>query len=403
MLEDDRPDVCVVGAGPAGLLLALALARRGQHVVVLEKRATLEPASTRTSGPGPGGAPNLQPVTLGLLDAAGVLDAVRPVSTQIDGAEIQVDGELLAARDYHQVPGVAVPYAMSVPVTALTGALERRVRDESLIRIETGTSVRLRERLGEGFVVQATQGDRQFLVAPRVVVACDGKHSTAREMAGITAETFAFENGYLEVPLPMPAGWGNRMRAHITERGYLLATPVAGPELLLVWIAEPQRINESVSAGPGALAEALAAQAPQLSGILAAASGDLASRTVPHHIVRPRQWARHNLVLVGDSAHGLHAMGGQGLNTALQDALCTAAALDERLRTGDESALREFHAVRRPFIEQFQEQQRHRVAGGHQGVPVFDLDMLALGQPELRDALDAAAAVLGQAATRQWT
>lgn len=400
MLEGDRPDVCVVGAGPAGLLLALALARRGHEVAVLEKRTTLEPGTGRTAGPGAGGAPNLQPVTLGVLDAAGVLDVVRPVSTRIDGAEIRVDGELLAARDYHQVPGVAVPYAMSVPVTALTSALLRRVRDEPRVRIETGTGVRLSERPGESFVVQATQGDREFLVAPRVVVACDGKHSTVRAMAGITAETFAFENGYLEVPLPVPAGWGSRMRAHITQRGYLLATPVVGPELLLVWIAEPQRINEAVSAGPRALADALAAQAPQLSDILAGASGNLTSRTVPHHIVRPRQWARHNLVLVGDSAHGLHAMGGQGLNTALQDALCTAAALDERLRTGDESALREFHAVRRPFIEEFQEQQRHRVTGEHHGVPMFDLDTLALGQPELRDTLEAAAAVLGHAAAR---
>ncbi|PZM96228.1 MAG: hypothetical protein DIU79_05605, partial [Actinobacteria bacterium] len=111
------------------------------------------------------------------------------------------------------------------------------------------------------------------------------------------------------------------------------------------------------------------------------------------------RWAQDNLVLVGDSAHGLHAMGGQGLNTSLQDAVCTAVALDKKLRSGDDSALRDFHAVRRPFIEAFQDQQRRRASGQHD-LPLLDLDTLALGQPELRDELNAAAAVFAPAAAR---
>ena len=171
------------------------------------------------------------------------------------------------------------------------------------------------------------------------------------------------------------------MRAHISERGYVLATPVAGPELLLVWIAEPRAVTETLHRGTAELAAVLAAQVPSLADAVTAA--ELAPRTVSHQIVRPKRWAQDNLVLVGDSAHGLHAMGGQGLNTSLQDAVCTAVALDKKLRSGDDSALRDFHAVRRPFIEAFQDQQRRRASGQHD-LPLLDLDTLALGQPELR-------------------
>ena len=399
MLEGDRPDVCVIGAGPTGLLLALALARCGHEVTVLERRAALLPQTppAGAAGPGPGGAPNLQPVTLGLLDAAGVLDQVRPVSARIDGAEVYVNGTLVAARDYAAVPGVPVPYAMSVPMIALTQALLQRLERESNVHLLLGVTVHLDPCPDGRFAVRVRRGEQETRVEPRVIAACDGKHSAARGMAGIDAEVFSFESGYVEVPLAMPPDWGARIRAHITERGYVLATPVAGPELLLVWIAEPRLVAETLSRGAAEVADALVAQVPSLASALD--GREVAPRTVPHHIVRPRQWARGNLVLVGDSAHGLHAMGGQGLNTSLQDAICTAIALDDMVRTGDDSALRDFHAVRRPFIEAFQDQQRQRATGQHD-LPMLDLDILALGQPELREMFAAASAVFDFAGAR---
>src|SRR5690606_24024252 len=162
-------------------------------------------------------------------------------------------------------------YAMSVPVVALTQALLGQLEREPGVRLHLGTTVRLVKRPGGGFTVQASQGERKFVVEPRMVAACDGKHSATRVMAGISSDAFVFESGYVEVPLAMPAEWGTRMRAHISERGYVLATPVAGPELLLVWIAEPRAVTETLHRGTAELAAVLAAQVPSLADAVTAA------------------------------------------------------------------------------------------------------------------------------------
>lgn len=377
------------------------------RTVVLERRRVTgpPPASAPDTPPPPGGAPTLQPVTVGLLRAAGVLPALLPRAQRLDGADLVVDGRPSGGQDYAEVSGSPVPYALSVPVVDLVRELLAQLAQTSRVELVTGVRVDAVTHRPDGRTdvhTTATAPDGEPTTAvlrPRWVAACDGKSSAVRDQVGIAAASFPFEAGYLEIPLPMPPDWSPRMRAHLAGHDYVLATPTAGSRLLVVWIGDPREVAAAYEGGGETLLTRLTAVAPGLAPWLRAHPDAVrAARGVPHLIVRAAQWRRDGVVLVGDSAHGLHAMGGQGLNFSLQDAVCTAQALHEALLTDSPAPVDSLIALRRPFIEAFQEVQRTRAGGAADTNAVPSLELLALGQPELRPLLADAAGALGGAA-----
>lgn len=402
---DGDPDVVVVGAGPAGLLLGLLLGRRGRRVLLVERAPEPRP------GAGNGICPILQPVTLGVLDGLGLLPALRKDAAPLTRGEVVAGGRPVAAYSYGDLPGAPVDHALAVSILHLRDVLTEAVRATDGVEIVYEATVHgLPARAGAApgtrdVRVETAAGVRTL--RPSLVVGCDGKHSAVRDMAGIAASSRTYLHGYLELRVPLPEFWGPSMRAYFTPDGYLLGTPIAGGQLLIVWITAPE-VAERALAGPLAdLTERFAAGVPDAADWIRAHTRDRSQfREFAHHIVRPERWSDGNVLLVGDSAHGVHVYGGQGLNLSLQDAACLAEACDEALGAGTTTALHQFEEVRRPYISAFQDMQEthlealadavtagpHRPQGdGERHLPEFA--PLALGQPELRARLSRAAGV----------
>lgn len=388
---------CIVGAGPAGLLLALLLGRAGHRVTVLERSPRIEP-------PQGDGGPVLQPGTLQILDQLGLLERLRAGAGEIRHGAVNVRGVRVADFAYADIAQCPLPFAMTVSVGTLRHALLEALKEYPGVELLLGTSVTALEEMADGrlaLTVTTASGESRTL-RPGFVVGCDGKFSTVRELAAIPTEVFAYDKGYLDFSVPMPEGWGERMVMHFHDGDYVMATPFPGGRLLVVWITAEERVAAAMGAGFGELAERLVALAPELAAaftpeVRARDWAQLSYRHVQHHLVRPQRWLERNVVLVGDSAHGLHAFGGQGLNSALQDTVWVADGIDHALAHGGSTErLAQYIRVRKPFIEQFQEVQRARVsrlsapardgAGAGQGEDESMPDFLsmALGQRELR-------------------
>lgn len=392
--EPTDPEVAIVGAGPAGLLLGLLLALRGRRVLLVERED--EPV---LGGPGNGICPILQPATLGILDRLGLLPELTGNTTPVTHGEVTAGGAPVASYAYADLPGVSVPFALPTSIIRLRDVLTAAVRATPGAELVYGATVRaLPQRDGNapgvrGLELEDARGVRTLY--PSLIVGCDGKRSAVREMAGIPAPARAFKRGYTELRLPLPASWGPVMRAAFTPDGYVLGTPIADETLLFAWITGPDTAGEAVDGPLAMLAERYARAVPQAADWIREHTTDGSQvREFLHHIVRPERWTDGNVFLVGDSAHGVHVYGGQGLNLSLQDAACVATAADEAMSAGDSAALLRFEELRRPFTEAFQDmQEAHldalaaragRQAGGAGHLP--DFAPLALGQSELHAA-----------------
>ncbi|MEU8436244.1 NAD(P)/FAD-dependent oxidoreductase [Streptomyces sp. NPDC029216] len=391
MSEDNEfaPDVCVVGAGPAGLLAALLLGRRGRRVTVVERRP--DPGG---AAPAAGGSVMVQPVTLGLLEQAGLLGAASAGAGRLLGAQAYFGGRLAGRYRYEELADCPVPYALSLRPGALIDGMLAELAELPDVRMVWGAEV---EELGgprggtRSLTVRTPAGSREY--HPAYLLAADGRNSAVRELAGIAAEVTASGGAYLDAGVPIPPDWDELTRAHFGSHGYLLETRRGEDGLVIVWITDAATAAGVLDGPVEGLVKVWSDVVPRLGPWLAQHITDWDQvRRVQHHSVRAETWTSGNVVLLGDSAHGMHAFAGQGMNTSLQDAVCLAEAVDDALNGHGPHGLDEFERVRRPYIESLQAlQATNTPASAAQAAPererAPEFEVLALGQPDIRPLL----------------
>ncbi|WP_157254516.1 FAD-dependent oxidoreductase [Nonomuraea typhae] len=334
-------DCGVVGMDPAGLVLAILLARSGWNVTVVDRVPDPRPA---------GISPFLSPQSLELLDDLGLFDEVaeagRPVREVVEHFP---DGRSHVV-DYGRHTAGRFGYTLSVPLPTLTGILRNALAGR--VSVSSGVPVELDAAEG---VVTLDSGET---VGCRFLVGCDGKFSKFRRMSGIEVEVVAFDRPLMMTHVPAIPGWPDRITVHHTDRGPVTAIPLAESRMIVQWIADREDEREFRSQVASAMPEVSLTEGDRVMA-------------VRHHVVRPKSWSRGRAGLLGDAAHGVHSFGGQGLSLGVQDAMVLAYAL---VRTRRPFAY--YEQLRRPFVERFQDRQMASLT--YAGIS----DAMLHGQPE---------------------
>ncbi|SCK29062.1 2-polyprenyl-6-methoxyphenol hydroxylase [Streptomyces sp. WMMB 714] len=368
MTTELTAQVCVVGGGPAGLTLAVELAKRSVSVVVLEQSRHFDRSFRGES---------VSPDSVWLLDRLGLLERLDGEYQQMHHMEIEDAGSTVLRADFADFT-YPHPYPVEMPQPALLSALaEVGEQHEEFTLLRRATAIGLvRDADGTVTGVEARTPDGVVTVDAALTVAADGRFSKVREMAGLPCTRVPLERDVIWLKLPFPAEWDDRTyRIRIRGDQHALFLPTQ-PDSVRVGFNIPKGgLKELRSQGLTALYERLDRLAPELSEAVRqevrswsdTSMLDIFTTVVP-------KWSAPGLTLVGDAAHTLTPILGQGVNHAIIDAVALAPLVQEALAAGG-GADRLLRAG-----EQFQQLREASVAGSR-GLQLRQERLFALHGP----------------------
>lgn len=354
----ERFEAIIVGGGMVGTALCALLAQAGMKVALVEARPT-PIGLDKATGPLP--APRvsaLTPVSQRLLAHVGAWPAMQATRvTPYRGMQVwdaEGSGEIAFSADE---AGVAV-LGHIVENTVTLAALNRQVLDHPSVTTFFGASPQALQRANR----HAANGNRasgdwlilddgRQLHAP-LIVAADGAHSVLREMAGIEVASDDMQQHAVvtTVQCAKPHG-GTARQAFIDGRPLaFLPLTVEGNEhyCSIVWSTTPEHADELSALSRDALGETLGeAFGHRLGGVTACDKAHCFPLVQRH----ARHYVQPHFALVGDAAHSIHPLAGQGVNLGLMDAAVLAEevvhAWQRGAPWGELSTLRRYERRRR--------------------------------------------------------
>jgi 2-octaprenyl-6-methoxyphenol hydroxylase len=324
----DRFDIIVAGGGLVGSALALALARHGLEVALLDPVG----AGIRADPEFDGRAYAVAPGSANLLRAIGVWQAVeeraQPVRHIV--VEDRSPGTLpRAVLHFDPAEGEQPLLGWIIEDRWLRGALLRALADASGVD-HRAPALPSAVRLGPG-AAQADIGGETLRAA--AVIACDGRRSATARAAGIRYLSWDYPQTGLVCAVEHAIPHEGQAHQAFFPGGPFAQLPLPGNRSSIVW-SERREIAEEVA---GMDDDAYTAEvARRLGGRL----GDvrLAGRrwVYPLGLSLATSYARPRLAVCGDAAHGVHPIAGQGLNMGLRDVAALAQVLVEAVRHGED-------------------------------------------------------------------
>ncbi|WP_271618690.1 FAD-dependent oxidoreductase [Bradyrhizobium sp. CCBAU 51745] len=328
---------CIVGGGPAGMMLGYLLGRAGIDVVVLEKHADFFRDFRGDT---------VHPSTLQVMDELGLIDGFLKLPHQrlqkMDGL---FGGTKVRIADLSRL-NTKYPFIAFMPQWDFLNFLREAGKRFSSLEVLMSTEAVDLIRRGETIAgVRATTPDGDVDIEADLTIACDGRHSTVRERAGLAVE---------EIGAPMDVLWfraGRRpdeaenLFARI-EPGKMMVTFDRGDYWQCAYVIAKGQYDAVKARGLGALLDDVVRMAPVLRHGIADVKSFDDVKLLTVAINRLSHWTRPGLLCIGDAAHAMSPVGGVGVNLAVQDAVATANLLAEKLMRGCPSEA-ELDAVRR--------------------------------------------------------
>ncbi len=341
----EKADVLVRGTGIVGQSLALALARAGLRV------ALRDTAAAAAAAPAPAGRDDTR--------AEGRTGSRTDVRTDVR-ADVRTDVRAFALNAASIALLRELKVWDSLPLEARTAVHDMQVHGDA-----AGASIEFsawQQRVGElawitdaallerelatavGFAANITRVDADVPTA--LVALCEGKDSQTRERLGVALRRVDYRQSAIAARLVSDRAHAGVARQWFTPDGVLALLPFdmpsAGHSYALVWSLADARADATLALDAPAFEQALQAASFGTAGSLTLASE---RARWPLSMVRAERWCGPGWVLLGDAAHVVHPLAGQGLNLGLADVKALARVIAQRepwRPLGDEKLLRRY-------------------------------------------------------------
>ena len=336
---------CVVGGGPAGMMLGFLLARAGIDVVVLEKHGDFLRDFRGDT---------IHPSTLDFMHELGLLDQFLALPHQeLREVTAQIGETPIKAADFGHLPTKCKFIALMPQwdfLNFLAAQGQRYPNFKLLMHAEVTDIIRAGDRV-VGVQVASPDGVRE--IRADLIVGADGRHSTVRAKAGLTVE---------DIGAPMDVLWMRLSRRPDDkyetlgriDAGHVFVMLNRGDYWQCAYVIRKGGADATRREGLPAFRASIVKLAPFLSDRVEELGSwdDVKLLTVA--VDRLKQWYCPGLLCIGDAAHAMSPIGGVGINLAVQDAVAGANLLYAPLRRG-QPTLDELAAVqkRREFPMRF--------------------------------------------------
>ncbi|TFB25931.1 2-octaprenyl-3-methyl-6-methoxy-1,4-benzoquinol hydroxylase [Lelliottia nimipressuralis] len=301
-------EVAVVGGGMVGGALALGLAQQGFEVTVIEQSAPAQydPAAkpdVRISA--------ISAASVDLLRGLGVWEAVlamrahpynRLETWEWENAHVAFDAAEL------KLPRLGYMVENNVLQLALWQALEAHPK----VTLRVPASLKALHPHDSGYVLTLDSGDE---LAVKLVVGADGANSQVRQMAGIGVHAWQYEQSCMLITVQCENAPGESTWQHFTPNGPHAFLPLFDHWASLVWYDKPARIRQLQGLSMEQLQREIHLHFPGRLGNVTPVAAGAFPLTRRHAL----QYAREGLALVGDAAHTIHPLAGQGVNLGYRD------------------------------------------------------------------------------------
>ena len=319
----DSSDVIILGGGLVGLTLAIALEKHGLTSAVVDP---MDPAKALAAG-FDGRASAIASASWRMLDTVGVAGRLEPYGCAIHRIEVR-DGLQKGALDFTTAEDDE-PLGIMVENRVLRQALRDAALEAAGIALNVPDRAAAIERDETG--VRITLNSGKTLKAP-LLLACEGRNSPTREAAGIRIAQWKYDHTAIISAFDHEKNHGNVAHEIFYPAGPFALLPLKpGTRSALVWT-----VKAGDAAGIMALSERafLAEISKRSGGLLGTVSLAAPRSSYPlgfHHAARI---TAQRLALVGDAAHGIHPIAGQGLNLGFRDVAALVQVLVEGARLG---------------------------------------------------------------------
>ncbi|HEY1654127.1 MAG TPA: FAD-dependent oxidoreductase [Candidatus Tumulicola sp.] len=317
-----KVQACVVGGGPAGMMLGLLLARAGVDVVVLEKHADFLRDFRGDT---------IHPSTLDIMDELGMLEEfLRQPHQRVTRLSGRVGEKLVTVADFSRLP-TRCKFLAFMPQWEFLNFLAERAKKFPAFGLRMRTrAVDLLLDGGRIAGVRAETPDGDLEIRADLTIAADGRDSLVRERANLDV---------VEMGAPMDVLWMRVSKRsddpHETfgyvRDGRILALIERGDYWQCAYVIPKGTFAGVQARGLESFREEIRRAVPFFSDRV----GELATwenvRLLTVRVNRLRRWYRTGLLCIGDAAHAMSPIGGVGINLAIQDAVAAANILAPKL------------------------------------------------------------------------
>lgn len=319
---------CIVGGGPAGMMLGYLLGRAGIKTVVLEKHADFFRDFRGDT---------VHPSTMKVMQELGLLDDFLKIPHQkVSRMEGVFGNTTVRIADLTRLD-TPCPFIAFMPQWDFLNFLEDKGRHFTSLQVLKSTEAVDLLRDGERVTgVAATSMEGQLRILADLTVACDGRHSTLREQAGLKVE---------DIGAPIDVLWFRVGKSKADSDG-VFARIKSGQMMVMLdrddywqcaYVISKGKIDAIKARGLDAFLANVVALAPVLGKNI----GDVKTwdevKLLTVTIDRLKRWALPGLLCIGDAAHAMSPVGGVGVNLAVQDAVATANLLFDKFDRGGPS------------------------------------------------------------------